>query len=73
MKPGWAGGNPLPHPPVNEKGLIDDLGRRKPAFGVVRDVYLRDRAVPVVRRAAQRLAQPSSGSSASCSCVPALA
>ena len=28
VKPGWAGGNPLPHPPVNEKGLIDDFGRR---------------------------------------------
>ena len=26
VKPGWAGGNPLPHPPVNEKGLIDDAG-----------------------------------------------
>jgi beta-glucuronidase len=41
VKPGWAGGNPLPHPPVNEKGLIDDLGRKKPAYGVVRGVYLR--------------------------------
>ena len=34
-----AGGNPLPHPPVNEKGLIDDNGYRKPAFGVVRQIY----------------------------------
>jgi beta-glucuronidase len=41
VKPGWAGGNPLPHPPVNEKGLIDDLGRKKPAYGVVKGVYLR--------------------------------
>jgi beta-glucuronidase len=41
VKPGWAGGNPLPHPPVNEKGLIDDLGRKKLAYGVVRNVYLR--------------------------------
>jgi beta-glucuronidase len=41
VKPGWAGGNPLPHPPVNEKGLIDDLGKRKPAYGVVKGVYLR--------------------------------
>jgi beta-glucuronidase len=41
VKPGWAGGNPFPHPPVNEKGLIDDLGRKKPAYGVVRGVYLR--------------------------------
>jgi beta-glucuronidase len=38
VKPGWAGGNPLPHPPVNEKGLIDDFGNFKPAWAVVRDV-----------------------------------
>ncbi|HZO59140.1 MAG TPA: glycoside hydrolase family 2 TIM barrel-domain containing protein [Solirubrobacterales bacterium] len=41
VKPGWAGGNPLPHPPVNEKGLIDDFGRKKPAYSIVRGVYLR--------------------------------
>ena len=39
VKPGWAGGNPLPNPPVNEKGLVDDLGRTKPAWDVVRQVY----------------------------------
>jgi beta-glucuronidase len=39
VKPGWAGGNPLPHPPVNEKGLIDDTGFRKPAFDVVRKAF----------------------------------
>ena len=39
VKPGWAGGNPLPHPPVNEKGLVDDLGRTKPAWDVVRQMY----------------------------------
>jgi len=41
VKPGWAGGNPLPHPPVNEKGLIDDAGFRKPAFATVRQVFQR--------------------------------
>ena len=41
VKPGWAGGNPLPHPPVNEKGLIDDSGFRKPAFATVRQVFRR--------------------------------
>jgi beta-galactosidase/beta-glucuronidase len=41
VKPGWAGGNPVPHPPVNEKGLLDDNGYRKPAWYVVRNVYLR--------------------------------
>ena len=39
VKPGWAGGNPLPHPPVNEKGLIDDTGFRKPAFETVRKLF----------------------------------
>ena len=41
VKPGWTGGDPLPHPPVNEKGLIDDTGFRKPAFDVVRKVFVR--------------------------------
>jgi beta-glucuronidase len=39
VKPGWAGGNPIPHPPVNQKGLIDDAGSPKPAFWVARDVF----------------------------------
>jgi beta-glucuronidase len=43
VKPGWSGGNPLPHPPVNEKGLIDDTGFRKPAFEVVGRVFQRTR------------------------------
>jgi beta-glucuronidase len=43
VKPGWAGGNPLPHPPVNEKGLIDDTGFRKPAFEVVRQIFRKTR------------------------------
>jgi beta-glucuronidase len=41
VKPGWAGGNPRPNPPVNEKGLVDDFGRRKPAWDVVREIYRR--------------------------------
>jgi beta-glucuronidase len=39
VKPGWAGGNPQPNPPVNQKGLVDDQGRRKPAWEVVRQKY----------------------------------
>jgi beta-galactosidase/beta-glucuronidase len=39
VKPGWAGGNPFPHPPVNEKGLVDDRGFRKPAFAVVQKIF----------------------------------
>jgi beta-glucuronidase len=41
VKPGWAGGNPLPHPPVNEKGLVNDAGQHKPAFAVVEEIYHR--------------------------------
>jgi beta-glucuronidase len=41
VKPGWAGGNPRPNPPVNEKGLVDDFGRRKPSWNVVREIYRR--------------------------------
>ncbi len=41
VKPGWEGGNPLPHPPVNEKGLVSDGGTPKPAFGVVQGIYRR--------------------------------
>lgn len=39
VKPGWAGGNPLPNPPVNQKGLVDDRGRKKPAWSAVREIY----------------------------------
>ena len=92
VKPGWAGGNPLPHPPVNEKGLVDDHGRTEAGLRRVRDDLPRDRAVPVGARPrvasaqrlrqsfadslpaarAQRLAQRSSGASASCSSAPVL-
>jgi beta-glucuronidase len=46
VRPGWTGGDPFPHPPVNEKGLIDDTGFRKPAFDVVRKIF---RATPPFR------------------------
>jgi len=39
VKPGWAGGNPQPNPPVNQKGLVDDRGGKKPAWEVVRKMY----------------------------------
>jgi beta-glucuronidase len=39
VKPGWVGGNPLPDPPVNHKGLVDDRGVKKPAFDVVRRIF----------------------------------
>ena len=35
VKPLYDGGNPAPNPPLNQKGLVDDSGRRKPAFDLV--------------------------------------
>jgi beta-glucuronidase len=39
VRPGWDGGNPKPEPPVNQKGLVDEFGRRKPAFEEVQRLY----------------------------------
>ena len=39
VKPGYAGGNPKPHKPLDEKGLIDSTGSRKPAFETVRQLF----------------------------------
>jgi beta-glucuronidase len=32
VRPDWEGGNPKPQPPWNQKGLMDQFGRKKPAF-----------------------------------------
>jgi len=37
--PGWAGGNPVPDPPNNHKGLLDLNGNPKPAFYEVQRLY----------------------------------
>ena len=37
--PNWAGGNPIPDPPFNHKGLLDLNGRPKPAFWEVQRIY----------------------------------
>jgi hypothetical protein len=39
VSPGWTGGNPLPDPPFNQKGLVDLAGNLKPAFAVVQGIY----------------------------------
>jgi beta-galactosidase/beta-glucuronidase len=39
VKPLYDGGNPLPNPPLNQKGLIDDSGKPKPAFEAVRRIW----------------------------------
>lgn len=37
--PGFGGGNPLPDPPFNDKGLLDVQGNAKPAWNLVASVY----------------------------------
>ena len=39
VKPGYEGGNPVPDPPYNTKGLIDEAGVRKPAFDAVKQLF----------------------------------
>ena len=37
--PNYSGGNPLPDPPFDQKGLIDSSGVPKPAFATVASIY----------------------------------
>ena len=37
--PTYSGGDPLPDPPYNQKGLVDSGGGQKPAFSVVSQSY----------------------------------
>jgi beta-glucuronidase len=39
VKPGYDGGNPQPSPPLNQKGLVDSNGVRKPAFDTVKRLF----------------------------------
>jgi beta-glucuronidase len=39
VKPGYDGGNPVPRPPYNTKGLVDETGARKPSFDAVRQLF----------------------------------
>ncbi len=39
VDPSWTGGDPLPDPPFDQKGLVNLVGRRKPAFSVVSRIY----------------------------------
>lgn len=40
----WTGGNPEPHPPWNQKGIVGADGRPKPAYAEVRRTFRRLRA-----------------------------
>jgi len=39
VKPGYEGGNPLPLPPYNTKGLVDPAGVRKPSFETAKRLF----------------------------------
>jgi beta-glucuronidase len=39
VKPGYDGGNPLPLPPYNTKGLVDPAGVHKPAFDTAKQLF----------------------------------
>jgi beta-glucuronidase len=39
VRPGWEGGNPYPDPPYNRKGLVNEFGQAKPAYGDVSSMF----------------------------------
>jgi beta-glucuronidase len=45
VRPGWEGGNPQPEPPYNQKGLVDQDGHRKPAFGLTARILRKTRTL----------------------------
>lgn len=47
VRPDWEGGNPTPEPPWNQKGLADELGRKKPAFAPTAALY---KSIPALGR-----------------------
>jgi beta-glucuronidase len=48
VRPQWTGFNPKPDSPWLRKGLIDEHGRKKPAYAPTRRTYRRTKAL--VRR-----------------------
>jgi beta-glucuronidase len=47
VRPNWSGGNPQPDAPWLRKGLVDQDGRKKPAYGPTSRTYKRAR--PLVK------------------------
>jgi beta-glucuronidase len=43
--PTYSGGDPLPNPPFNQKGLVDLYGHFKPAWSVVSSIYRHTRQI----------------------------
>ena len=48
-RPGWAGGNPLPQPPLHQKGLVAYNGTPKPAYADVQQIYRATQQVGLAR------------------------
>ena len=45
VTPGWTGENPLPDPPIFNKGLLDFSGNPKPAYAIVKQSFQSTRQV----------------------------
>jgi beta-glucuronidase len=41
VRPGWTGGNPYPDPPWVHKGLLDQFGRKRPAYALTQAIFQR--------------------------------
>jgi glycosyl hydrolase family 2 len=41
VRPGWTGGNPYPDPPWVHKGLLDQFGRKRPAYALTQSIFQR--------------------------------
>jgi len=64
-RPGWAGGNPFPDPPIFQKGLISLHGDPKPSFAAVQQAYRATVQIDPMRtraRAGSGAASPRPGS-----------
>ncbi len=57
-RPGWGGGDPWPDPPWVQKGLVDEYGNLKPAFGIVSSIFHSTTQLAPLRRASDHRARP---------------
>ena len=48
VRPEWDGGNPRPLSPLNQKGLVDQFGKPKPAYTAVKRMFDEIVRVPMI-------------------------
>jgi beta-glucuronidase len=53
--PEYSGGNPLPDPPYNQKGLFDVFGNPKPVESVVSSAYHNTTQLAPLKRSSKKL------------------